>query len=124
MHRASFFEINVADPEAGIAFYGGLFGWTITQLDDQPYWLINDGSGTCGAIMARRGPSPEFGTPMQGATLIMESDDIAADYEKAENLGAKGLIPERNIPGFGRAAYLSDPDGNFFGLINRTRSAN
>jgi predicted enzyme related to lactoylglutathione lyase len=43
-------------------------------------------------------------------------DDIAAYIKKAEAAGAKVCVPTQEVPGMGHFAWLTDPEGNTFGM--------
>ncbi len=43
MPRVVHFEIHATDPEALVAFYSGLFGWSFTRAEGMEYWLIETG---------------------------------------------------------------------------------
>ena len=40
MGRVVHFEIHADDPERAVAFYTGVFGWTVNRYGDMPYWLL------------------------------------------------------------------------------------
>ncbi len=42
--------------------------------------------------------------------------DLDAALERAEHLGGSRIVPAWEIPGLGRMAVLTDPDGNRVGL--------
>ena len=125
MARPVHFEIHATDLKAAAEFYGTLFGWTFNQYGGFPYMLAStgEGDGIDGAIMARQGPPPGKGSPVMGATIIMEVEDIDAEFSRAIDLGAEPAVDKMAVPGIGWSAYLRDPDGNVFGLFQNDTEA-
>jgi len=48
--------------------------------------------------------------------VYVEIEDLQACLSAAEVLGGKTIIPPTEIPGSGRFALLTDPEGNLLGL--------
>jgi len=44
-------------------------------------------------------------------------EDADAKLQKANELGAKTIVPAMDIPGTGRFAVVQDPQGAVFGII-------
>lgn len=122
------FEIHAAEPQRLIDFYSALFGWTFSRFGEVEYWVINTGEGSIeqgsaghginGGLVQRQGPSPLVGGPVAGANLVLGVDDVDAVFTKGIELGGVGALPPGDMPGVGRLAYLTDPDGNIFGFIS------
>jgi len=53
--------------------------------------------------------------PMWGAYVTV--DDVDATARTAEQLGAKLLVPPRDIPGVGRFCVIQDPQGAVISAI-------
>jgi hypothetical protein len=45
------------------------------------------------------------------------ADNVDKAVEKAQKLGGQVLVPPTDIPQFGRAAVLKDPEGDVFGIF-------
>jgi len=45
--------------------------------------------------------------------------DVDQSVEKAKKLGGQVLLPPTDIPKFGRAAVLKDPEGAVFGIFQK-----
>lgn len=127
------FEIHASEPERLIAFYSELLGWQLTRFGDDEYWVIDTGEGSVrnegeaghginGGLMRRSHPRPEAGAPVNGATLVIAVEDIDTVFARALELGATVAVPLDDIPGVGRGGYLTDPDGNVFGLMSPVMS--
>ena len=104
------FEIGCRDSEKTKQFYSELFGWTIEQMGPTGMITTGAGSGIGGHITAL-GHEPHH-----YVTVYAEVDDIPACLEKAESLGGSTMVPETEVPGQGRFAWLKDIDGNIIGL--------
>ena len=121
MLRVTHFELPADDPEKLVAFYEGVFGWTIKKWDGpMDYWLIMTGSkdepGIDGGI-ARRG---EGDSGFINSIDVLSVDDYVA---KIEGVGGSVVAPKRAIPGVGYLAYCKDPDGNVFCIMEEDGSA-
>lgn len=64
-----------------------------------------DGSG-----WSSGGPEPHW-------IAYFNVNDVDATVEKAQKLGGKVLLPPTDIPNFGRASVLRDPQGAPFGIF-------
>ena len=121
MARPVHFEIHAADPERAVAFYRALFDWTITKWDGPwPYWLVKTGSegpGIDGGIIQRRGAAPASDAPCNAFVCTIGVDDIDATLAKAQQIGAKVVVPKMDVPGVGTLAYVHDTEGNIVGVL-------
>jgi uncharacterized protein len=126
MPRPVHFEIQAADPERAIAFYSAVFGWRFERWGaDAPYWVIRTGTGEerdggpgiDGGLLPRSGPAPEPGAGLNAFALTITVDDLTATLTAADRAGATVALPRQTIPGVGELAYLIDPDGNTFGVL-------
>lgn len=107
-------EIPSRDFEESAAFYRGLFGWKMTPIPEAHYTVWESGEG------ARGGFSPLGDHVKPGDVLIyVDSDDIAADLNKARALGAEIIQERTEIPGRGWYGVFKDPTGNTIGLFTR-----
>ncbi|MEV0221872.1 VOC family protein [Streptomyces sp. NPDC050704] len=118
----AFFEIGVADPERGRAFYGTLFGWTFEPgpsegggfaitTDGMPGGMHGDDAGT----------SPY---------LFFRVDDLDAAAAQVRDLGGtvEGLAEEdgdseESAARFGRFTLCRDDQGSAFGLFEPPKGA-
>ena len=121
MSRVVHFEIHAANPEAAIAFYGGLFGWTFSQWGDEPYWMITTGDpsspGIDGGLMPRQGGLPEEMQAVNAYVCTAGVDDLEESVAKMLSLGGTLAVPKMPVPGHGWLAYGKDPDGSIFGMM-------
>lgn len=114
-------ELSTTDVEAATAFYGGLFGWRINEIDTgggPRYWLIHhDGAarGLNGGVRELAPQQREAGIPphwMPYFTVGSADGAIATATERGGTLHAGPM----DIPA-GRIAVLSDPQGAFFAIF-------
>jgi uncharacterized protein len=119
MARPIHFEVFAADPEAMAAFYERAFGWTVTSANvpgDRPYWLIATGDDADTGINGGMGPEPGF----TGTTTTLGVEDLEATLAEVEAAGGSLLMGRTEIPGVGSLAYVADPEGHAFGLLQPT----
>ncbi len=121
------FEIQASEPERLVSFYEALFGWRFRRWQDADYWLIDTGSGDDvginGALLPRRGPRPEEGQPVNCFVCTVDVASCNDCVTQAMALSADVAVPRMAVPGVGWLAYLKDPDGNIFGIMERDESA-
>jgi predicted enzyme related to lactoylglutathione lyase len=111
-------ELNVRDT-AGVAdFYAAVFGWSADTADMgggfmYTTWTLPDGARVGGMLEMPDGAPVEV--PAYWATYFGVADTDAT-VEQAVALGAKVIAPAMDIP-IGRFAYLMDPPGAVFAVI-------
>lgn len=94
-------------------FYGSLFDWDIKVMPEMGnYGMVDDSQGGIGGGVFQ---SPE-NTPAY-VTFYVQTDDIQASLNKAEELGGKTVVPPMPIPGVGSVGQFTDPEGNMVGLF-------
>ena len=125
MPRPIHFEIHAADPERAIAFYQKLFGWQFTAWEGpMPYWVIKtgDGPGIDGGILPRKG-TISADAPVIAYVCTIDVAQLDDSVAKALELGGEMALPKQAIPGIGWLAYLKDPEGNIFGMMQNDPAA-
>jgi len=112
IHPVIHVEFSAIDREVSGMFYSKLFGWHISQMPELNYATFDTHAGVGGGLnpVSTRYPA---GT----VTVYIATDDIEATLAKAEELGAKTLVPKTEIPSVGWYAFFSDPSDNMIGLI-------
>lgn len=107
--------IGHAGPDQGAAkaFYKDVLGWGINDMPMQ------DGSSYSAALVGETpiggfSPMPEEAASW---TIYFTVADVDASVAAAEARGAKVIQPAMSMPGVGRMATLSDPQGARFALI-------
>jgi predicted enzyme related to lactoylglutathione lyase len=112
------YELMTSDKRAAEAFYGALMGWTTADLGQTTvdYSIISTGGSRIGGMMnlpedARKaGARPGW----LGYIGVKNADDCA---EAVEAKGGRVCHGPGDIPGYGRFAVLSDPQGAAFCII-------
>jgi predicted enzyme related to lactoylglutathione lyase len=107
------FQILSKAPDETARFYTNLFGWSIDANNPMGYRRIATGSadGTQGGIWPAPPQSPDF------VQLFIAVDNVKSSVRKAEELGAKLIIPPAVLPeGDEMAVLLDHPQGMSFGV--------
>jgi predicted enzyme related to lactoylglutathione lyase len=106
------FQIMSKQPEDTARFFTSLFGWTVDANNPMGYRRID--TGTREGIQGGIWPAPPQAANF--VQLFVSVADVAASAKKAEELGAKVLIPPTTLPEGDQMAVLLDPQGMPFAL--------
>ncbi len=101
-------ELLTQDPEGSLKFYCDLFGWTVESMDmpgGKYHCLMAGNRPVAGMVQP---PAAEVPTQWNSYVTV---EDLDAAVAKAAELGAAICMPPTDIPGKGRFASLSDPQG-------------
>jgi predicted enzyme related to lactoylglutathione lyase len=127
MSRVVHFEIHASNPQALMAFYTSLFGWKFERWGEVEYWQIETGAseqpGINGGLVPRQGASPFDVQAVNAFVCTIQVESLDASLSSALALRAAVARPKMPIPGVGWLAYMKDPDGNIFGLMQSDPSA-
>jgi len=110
----SWCELMTTDVQAAKRFYTDLLGWTTEEVPGMAYTVVKTGDVGIGGIMAM--PSHAAGAPPQWGIYITV-DDVDATARKAQELGAKTLMPLTDIPNIGRFYTFQDPQGAAISIV-------
>ncbi len=110
-HNIVHIEIPTLNAEESGQFYSKLFGWKITPVPEMNYTLFEPEDGPGGGF-TMVGQDTKIGDVL----IYVDSDDIESDLKKAENLGAKVLVPKSEITEVGWYGVFADPTGNMIAL--------
>lgn len=107
--------IGHSGPDAGKAkaFYADILGWTINEMpmqDGSSYGVATVGETGIGGFS----PMPEDNGSW---TIYFTVADVDAAVDRAVGQGAAVIQPAMDMPGVGRMATLTDPQGARFALI-------
>lgn len=112
-------ELLTRDPAGAERFFGQIFGWTVKRnqnvLEGKYRILVNAGQEVGGM----REIEPEWGPMPPSWTVYFGVDDCDATVSEAERRGGKLLFPIMEIENVGRFAYLQDPQGAVFAIIQQ-----
>jgi len=106
------FQILSKAPDEAARFYSTLFGWSVDANNPMGYRRIATGSaeGIQGGIWPAPPQSPDF------VQLFISVEDVKSSVQKAQELGAKLIIPPTVLPEGDEMAVLLDPHGMSFGV--------
>ncbi len=106
-------ELCTTDVPAATRFYSELFNWRVEKspMPDIDYWLCYAGDVQVAGLMAAPAEVPQ---PFWSASVSVP--DVDASAAAASERGAQLLVAPMDIPGIGRYAMLSDPQGAVLGL--------
>lgn len=115
------YDLMTPDVKAAEKFYESVVGWKVADsgMPGMAYSVVSAGDVMVGGIMQR---PPEMGEAMpgwQGHVYVPDVDDYAKRVSAAA--GKIHRAPE-DIPGIGRFAVVSDPDGAAFILFKPNSS--
>ena len=106
-------ELLTQDAEAAQTFYSALFGWEYI-VDENGYIMIQNGGRNNGAMMQM---DESFGGMPSMWQPYFTVADVDAAIETAQANGGTIIIPKTEAPGAGHFAYLNDPAGAHFYII-------
>lgn len=109
-------ELMTTNTAAAQAFYREVAGLTTAPGE---YPMLMNGEQAVGGLV---GPTPEgpiwpSGGPEPHWIAYIGVPDVDAAAQRASQLGGQVLVPPVDVPGFGRAAVLRDPQGAAFGVF-------
>jgi uncharacterized protein len=110
-------DLSTPDPDRAGKFYSTLFGWKLEKGEKDPsgYLHIKSGDQFIGGI-----PPAHGNTPPHWLIYFMVAD-VAAAAAKAAKLGAKILMPPKDMEGVGTWAIVADPEGAVFAIFKSAR---
>ena len=114
------YELMTSDPQAALAFYGDVVGWTAQPFGDapgdEPYMVVSGSAGPVGGVMAIPAEAKDCGmTPWWGG--YVGSGGVDADAARLVAAGGRVQREAEDIPGVGRFAVMADPGGATFMLL-------
>ena len=109
------YELQSADPDAAKAFYDHVIGWSVGEpmSADFDYRGISAGAEMVGGVM-RITPQTAAGGAKPGWLFYIGVDDVDATVASIAGKGGTILLPAWDMPGIGRMAMVTDPQGNPF----------
>ena len=116
--RFIWFELMTPDVAGATAFYSGVVGWQAQDsgMPGVEYTLLKVGDARTAGLMALPAELQAIGMP-PGWRGYVAVDDVDASEALLLRLGGKVLRPASDIPGVGRFASVTDPQGCAFVLF-------
>lgn len=111
-----FHELMTTDVEGARKFYQEV---TRLKATRETYSMLMDGDRPVAGLVGPRAEAIGWpsGGPEPHWIAYVAVDDVEAAAKKAQELGGRILLQPIDIPGFGRAAVLKDPQGAAFGIF-------
>lgn len=114
MSRVVHFEFPTTDMAASRKFFEEVLGWTLEQYQDgMEYWMATTGDpsqpGINGALYVP-------GEHMSGTVNTVDVEDLEAALARVTANGGQ-VVERMEIPEVGWLAYVRDPGGVFFGMM-------
>jgi predicted enzyme related to lactoylglutathione lyase len=109
-------ELGTNDTQRAGEFYSNLFGWSQEGFGagSMDYTVFkNAGQGIGGMYKI----TPEMGPVPPHWLVYFAVEDCDGKVQQATELGARVMKPAEAIPGVGRFAILTDPQGAAFAII-------
>ena len=104
------------DPQAAVAFYGGLFGWTFEDTmptgSDTNYFIARLRGGDVAAV----GSQPQGGPPMATWNTYIWVDNADAIAAKVQDTGGRVVTAPYDVMDAGRTALFTDHEGAAFSV--------
>lgn len=122
MPRPVHFEFSAKDPDSLSKFYEEALGWKVQKWEgDIDYWLFTTGEegepGIDGGLMKRDEQMPP------GTVNTIDVPDLDEYLDRSVSAGGKVVVPRMAVTGVGWMAYIMDPEGNVFGLMEMDKDA-
>jgi len=116
-------ELLTRDPTRAKGFFSDLFGWTSkinpAVMEGKYHIFVNDGQEAGGMMQIE----PEWGPMPSNWTIYFGVDNCDRTVAEAERLGGNLMFPTMEIEHIGRFAYLQDPQGGVFAIIQQAHPA-
>ncbi len=118
MNIITFFEIQAADPETAMQFYGEVFGWTFTKDESIPieyYRIVTQGMH--GGLLKRPAKTPPTEHGTNAFTCSIQVEDFDRTSEMILLYHGRIAMPKFAVIGKCWQGYFLDPDNNIFGIF-------
>ena len=111
-------EIRTKDTAKAAEFYENLFGWKVARketADGSDYWIFDTGDEPRIENVRRGAMWLRPDDASLGVVVYVIVQDIETILLQVTDLGGKVVLPKTSQgPAF--KSYITDPDGNLFGL--------
>lgn len=111
------YELMTKNPDAAESFYGAVLGWRFERMPGDTgmdYRIASAGTETVAGVM----PTPDHAKDMANMWFVYVGvKDVDESAKKVKSLGGAVDIEPTDIPGVGRFAFCTDPQGAHFYLM-------
>lgn len=106
-------ELAAKDPNQASGFYTQLgFSDEKMEMGGMTYHVLSsDGKGRAGVLASPMPDAPQAWMP------YVQVKDVDATVAKATKLGGQVHVPPNDVPGVGRLAVFTDPQGGWIGVL-------
>ncbi len=113
------YELSTSDLAAAEEFYGTVLGWSMSDsgMPGMTYHLASAADGVMVAGMSEGMPGEDGQTPPPNWLVYFACDDCDVTATATSAAGGSVLSPPMDIPGTGRFAICTDPQGAAFGIL-------
>ncbi|AXC48741.1 VOC family protein [Paracoccus suum] len=110
------YELGTTDLDGAQRFYAGALDWQIARapMEGFDYRLASAGGDMVAGMMSTEG---QAGAPPTNWLIYFATDDCDATAAAITAAGGSILKPPADIPGTGRFAVATDPQGAVFGIL-------
>jgi len=118
------YELLTPDTTAAKTFYGGLLGWSFEthEASGTDYHVVKAAElGIGGMLQIAKEMADHGARPLWAGYIYTEEVDATA--AAVEKHGGEIFMPPFDIPGVGRIAFVADPQGAPFYIMNPTPPA-
>lgn len=116
-------EVMTTDPDAAIAFYQKVIGWSLMPWDADPnYRMFTWNDIPMAGVMLLPEEARQAGAPPHWLTYISVRD-VDAILAQASGLGARTYLEPMDVPTVGRIAVLADPQGATFAIFRAEQAS-
>lgn len=115
-------EVFVADLERFTDFYTRVLGFTVAddrRATEHPYVSVAIGDAVVGASVAWSAVDPRQRRVPQGVEIVIESDDVAAEFERVERSGWPVAEALQRRPWGLTDFRVYDTDGHYIRVTSR-----
>lgn len=110
------YDLATTDPEAASRFYASVVGWAVEPVPEMHYTLLKAGEARAAGLMELPQHVRDRGVPPHWSGYISVGD-VDAMVAKVTHAGGELKFGPDDIPGIGRFAVVTDPDGAPFYLF-------
>jgi predicted enzyme related to lactoylglutathione lyase len=115
MSRVVHFELPTTNIEVSRKFYETVLGWKFEKYPGpMEYWLISTGDRKTPGIDGGLGGAAN---EIKGTVNTVDVKDIDEVLKQALANAGQIVMPKTEIPGVGMLAYLREPGGAVFGVM-------
>jgi predicted enzyme related to lactoylglutathione lyase len=117
LSRFCWVDLATTDQAAAKAFYGALFGWSVSDqvVREGQFSLFGERGTHFASLYQLTREQIADGVPSHW-TPYVAVPNLQAAAEKAAGLGGQIVVPPQDVAGFARICLIADPTGALFGL--------